>query len=137
MNQILIYILVAVSGVHLTSAASFRRSSGNFRRSSEIDNYIENYDIPQSTQCCVIPTCNEKDNCFETISCGYICSKGIFKSAPHMTTPGYRLKESYSKYECHFGECKEYKFLCSSCPDPSHPDFNMHAVRKDCLNCYY
>ncbi|VEN40142.1 unnamed protein product [Callosobruchus maculatus] len=130
MNQIAIPFVMAICGIHLTSTATFRRSS-------EIDNYIESYDIPQSTQCCVIPTCNEKDNCFETISCGYICSKGIFKPAPHMTTPGYRLKEYYTKYECHFGECKEYKFLCSSCPDPSLPDFNMHAVRKDCLNCYY
>ncbi|KAJ8951364.1 hypothetical protein NQ318_009300 [Aromia moschata] len=86
--------------------------------------------------CCVIPTCDQYGQCYETLSCGHICGQGRYRAANVDVTQGYRLRESYSKYDCMFGECKAYKFLCTHCPDPKQPDFSFYTVREDCRSCY-
>ncbi|KAG5878334.1 hypothetical protein JTB14_035261 [Gonioctena quinquepunctata] len=102
-------------------------------------NYLQpkEYQNKDSQSCCIIPTCDQVGQCFETISCGHVCSQGNYRPANYGQTPGYKLKDSYTKFECHFGECRDYKFLCSHCPDPSTPDFSVYTVRKDCSSCYY
>ncbi|KAJ8940519.1 hypothetical protein NQ314_010680 [Rhamnusium bicolor] len=89
------------------------------------------------SSCCIIPTCDESGQCYETLSCGYICSQGRHRPANYGATPGYRLKEYYTKNDCHFGECKDFKFLCTHCPDPNEADFSIYTVRRDCKYCYH
>ncbi|XP_018569791.1 uncharacterized protein LOC108909846 [Anoplophora glabripennis] len=111
---------------------------------ASVDQWVYNprSDYVQNTEhlrdnCCIIPTCDDSGHCYETLSCGYICSHGRYRPATNYGfTPGYRLKEYYTKEDCRFGECKMYKFLCSHCPSPKERDFNIYTVRKDCKNCY-
>ncbi|KAJ8922350.1 hypothetical protein NQ315_004293 [Exocentrus adspersus] len=94
---------------------------------------------PEEERCCIIPVCTDTGLCSDTISCGYFCTSRPFQTVrhPNSKTPGYKLKLSYYKEDCRFGECRPYHFDCSHCPHPSRPDFNINAVRIDCSQCYY
>lgn len=72
----------------------------------------------------------------DTLKCDHTCSQGNYRKADYGSTPGYRLKESYSQYDCRFGECNYFKFTCKHCPSPYERDFSIYTVRKDCFNCY-
>ncbi|XP_030747010.1 uncharacterized protein LOC115875639 [Sitophilus oryzae] len=88
------------------------------------------------SNCCVIPTCRNKDHCYHTLSCGHLCSSGRYPPAEYSRTPGYKLAKSYTQFECRFGDCKNYEITCRHCPDPTEPNFSLYLVRKDCKNCY-
>lgn len=99
-------------------------------------NYIKNTQYLRDT-CCIIPTCDDSGQCHKILSCGYVCRLGQYRPENNYNfTSGYRLKEYYMKEDCHFGECKMYKFLCSHCPNPEDDNFSIYTVRIDCKNCY-
>ncbi|KAJ8922362.1 hypothetical protein NQ315_004305 [Exocentrus adspersus] len=100
-------------------------------------NYITNRRHPLDSTCCLIPTCEGYNHCYQTINCGYTCTQGSYEPVDYGSTPGFNLRESFTKNDCHFGVCQNYKFLCNHCPDPREEEFNVHTVRKDCRDCYY
>lgn len=103
----------------------------------ENGNYITGYRHPQDTNCCIVPSCIDYNECYESIKCGYACSQGPYAPIDYGFTPGFSLKEQFTKNDCHFGFCKDYVFSCKHCPDPKLSDFNIYTVRRDCRECYY
>ncbi|XP_028154650.1 uncharacterized protein LOC114348237 [Diabrotica virgifera virgifera] len=89
-----------------------------------------------TSDCCRVPNCDEFGRCYDSIECGHICSTANYPKAQVNRTPGYHKKSSYTKYDCHFGECNHYQFTCDHCPDPAQYDFSIYTVRKDCMSCY-
>ncbi|XP_018569805.1 uncharacterized protein LOC108909856 [Anoplophora glabripennis] len=91
----------------------------------------------QESNCCIVPNCNRYGECYGIVKCGYVCSQGSYKLIDYGFTPGFTLKEEYTKNDCHFGLCQNYIFSCKHCPDPREGDFNIYTVRTDCRDCYY
>ncbi|CAH1125043.1 unnamed protein product [Ceutorhynchus assimilis] len=119
-----------------------RPSSTAITRSTIVNdihgNLLSNNDVkfPAST-CCVVPTCNSPDKCYQMVSCGYLCSTGKYAPAEFSYTPGYKLKPSYRKFDCLFEDCKQYEITCNHCQSPREPEFSIYLVREDCKECYY
>ncbi|KAJ8922363.1 hypothetical protein NQ315_004306 [Exocentrus adspersus] len=138
--SITISVILATTFFTISQATITPQSSLYDTRVNSLPNYIYSYAQSQdSTNCCIIPTCDDfGHHCYETVSCGYVCSQGRYRPAnKYGATPGYRLKEHYMKQDCHFGECKMYRFMCEHCPNPQERDFSIYTVRNDCKNCYH
>lgn len=92
-----------------------------------------------ASPCCIMTSkCESSTECYETLKCGYNCAILNNSPAEYNRTPGYKLRASYKKYECRYGQCRYYDFACfSQCQDPSEFNFSFHQVHQDCRNCYY
>lgn len=90
-----------------------------------------------ASNCCLVPTCESPSRCFQTSTCGRLCSSGRYPPSEYPPTPGYKLRDMYSKYDCRFEVCMEYAFKCSHCQDPNESGFSIYMVREDCKDCYY
>ncbi|CAH1106487.1 unnamed protein product [Psylliodes chrysocephalus] len=88
--------------------------------------------------CCIMPICVNTTQCYQTISCGYLCTKKEFAlRKEHISTPGYKIRVSYFRRDCHLEGCIELQFDCDRCQNPEKPDFSIYGVSKLCKDCYY
>ncbi|XP_060520431.1 uncharacterized protein LOC132698408 [Cylas formicarius] len=135
-NKLIVVVLGITWGLGQvdSSLTIFGRNANNPVNANVLNNNDATF---PSSSCCIVPTCKSSDKCYQTLSCGYLCSSGKYPPAEYSRTPGYRLKETYSKYDCRFGDCRFYEFTCSHCPDPLKERFSIYLIRDDCRECYF